>query len=62
MPDMGASKGIADKAAGAAKEAVAEIIGDAKLQEEGKIQQGKGAAEKKEQSSLKPLGNLDKVT
>jgi uncharacterized protein YjbJ (UPF0337 family) len=59
---MGPLKGIADKAAGAAKEAVAEIIGDAALQEEGKMQQRKGAAEKKEQSNLKPLGNLDKVT
>jgi uncharacterized protein YjbJ (UPF0337 family) len=61
MPDMGASKGIADKAAGAAKEAVAEIIGDAELQDEGKMQR-KGVPEKNEQSKLKPLGDLDKVT
>jgi hypothetical protein len=32
------------------------------LQEEGKMQQRKGAAEKKEPSDLKPLGNLDKLT
>jgi uncharacterized protein YjbJ (UPF0337 family) len=59
---MGALKGIADKAAGATKETVAEIIGDAELQEEGTMQQRKGAAEKKEQNNLKPLDNLDKVT
>jgi uncharacterized protein YjbJ (UPF0337 family) len=59
---MGALKGIADKAAGATKEAVAEIIGDAKLQEEGKSQKRKGAAEKNEPIDLKPLGSLDKLT
>jgi len=59
---MGALKGIADEAAGATKEAVAEIVGDAELQEEATMHQRKGAAEKKEQSNLKPLDNLDKVT
>jgi uncharacterized protein YjbJ (UPF0337 family) len=59
---MGALKGAADKTAGTAKEAVAEIIGDAELQEEGKSQKRKGATEKNEPTDLKPLGNLDKLT
>jgi len=59
---MGALKGTADQAAGTAKEAVAEIIGDARLQQEGKSQKRKGAAEKAEPSDVKPLGNLDKLT
>ena len=54
--------GALNKAIGTAKETVAEIIGDAKLQEEGKSQKGKGATEQEEQSDLKPLGNLDKLT
>ena len=59
---MGALKGAADKAVGTAKEAVAEIIGDSKLQEEGKSQKRKGAIEKNGPTDLKPLGNLDKLT
>jgi hypothetical protein len=51
--------GALNKAIGTAKETVAEIIGAAKLQEEGKSQKRKGATEKEEQSDLKPLGNLD---
>jgi uncharacterized protein YjbJ (UPF0337 family) len=42
---MGGLKSTADKVLGTAKEAVAEIIGDAALQEEGKAQRRKGAAE-----------------
>jgi uncharacterized protein YjbJ (UPF0337 family) len=59
---MGTLKGSTDKTVGTVKEAVAEIIGDAALQEEGKTQKRKGAAEKNEQSDLKRLGNLDKLT
>ena len=59
---MGALKGAADKAVGTAKEAVAEIIGDSKLQEEGKSQKRKGATERNDPTDLKPLGNLDKLT
>jgi uncharacterized protein YjbJ (UPF0337 family) len=59
---MGALKGATDKVAGTAKEAVAEVIGDARLQEEGKTQQRKGADRQNEQSDPKPLGNLDKLT
>ena len=54
---MGALKGTTDKVAGTAKEAVAEVIGDARLQEEGKTQQRKGADQQNEQSDPKPLGN-----
>jgi uncharacterized protein YjbJ (UPF0337 family) len=43
---MGALKGTADKAVGTAQETVAEIIGDARLQEEGKFQKRKGKTEK----------------
>jgi uncharacterized protein YjbJ (UPF0337 family) len=59
---MGALKGAADKAVGTAKEAVAEIIGDSKLQEEGKSQKRKGATEQNEPTDLEPLGNLDRLT
>ena len=59
---MGALKGTSDKIIGTAKEAVAEVIGDARLQEEGKTQQRKGAERQNEQSDSKPLGNLDKLT
>ena len=59
---MGALKGTSDKIIGTAKEAVAEVIGDARLQEEGKTQQRKGAKRQNEQSDSKPLGSLDKLT
>jgi uncharacterized protein YjbJ (UPF0337 family) len=59
---MGAVKGTTDKAIGTVKEIVAEVIGDAGLQEEGKAQKRKGAMEKNEPTDLKPLGNLDKLT
>jgi uncharacterized protein YjbJ (UPF0337 family) len=59
---MGALKGTADKAIGTAKEAVAEIIGDGRLQEEGKTQQRKGGNRENEPSDSKALGNLDKLT
>ena len=59
---MSALKGTADKAVGTAKETVAEIIGDAELQDEGKSQKRKGAIEKNEPTDLKPMGNLDKLT
>ena len=59
---MGALKDTTDKVVGTTKEAIAEIIGDAKLAEEGKTQQRNSVAEKMEQSNVKPLGNLDKLT
>ena len=46
-----------------AKEAVAEILGDGKLQEEGKAEQRKGQDEEnKEPRDLSPLGNLNRLT
>jgi uncharacterized protein YjbJ (UPF0337 family) len=54
---MGALKGTTDKIIGTAKEAVAEVIGDARLQEEGKTQQRKGADRQNEQSD-----SIDKLT
>jgi uncharacterized protein YjbJ (UPF0337 family) len=59
---MGALTDTTDKVVGTTKEAIAEIIGDAKLHEEGKTQQRNGVAEKSEQSNVKPLGNLAKLT
>jgi uncharacterized protein YjbJ (UPF0337 family) len=59
---MGAVKGTTDKIVGTTKEAIAEMIGDAKLHEEGKTQQRNGIAEKSQQSDVKPLANLDKLT
>jgi uncharacterized protein YjbJ (UPF0337 family) len=60
--DMGALKGTADKAIGKTKEAVAEIIGDGGLREEGKQQQRKGEAAqddaKRDADSLDPLNRL----
>ena len=60
--EMGALKGTTEKVVGKAKQAVAEIIGDARLQEEGRIQQRKAESQKEQQSDLKPLGNLDRLT
>ena len=48
------------KALGKIKEVVAEIAGDAQLAEEGKVDVRNGEAKK--DPSLKPLGNLDKLT
>jgi uncharacterized protein YjbJ (UPF0337 family) len=62
---MGKIKRTARHAAGKAKEAVAEILGDGKLQEEAKAEQRKSEDEKaedKKPSSLNPLGNLNRLT
>jgi uncharacterized protein YjbJ (UPF0337 family) len=62
---MGTIKRTARQAAGKAKEAVAEILGDGKLQEEAKAEQRKSEdeiAEDKKPSSLNPLGNLNRLT
>ena len=56
---MAAMKSTSDKIAGKTKEAVAEIIGDGKLREEGKAQQRKAEAEAEtvadEQGDANPL-------
>jgi uncharacterized protein YjbJ (UPF0337 family) len=49
---------VKDRLVGKAKEAIAEVIGDGKLAEEGKEQVEKAAKE----PGAKPLGNLDKLT
>jgi hypothetical protein len=62
---MGTIKRTARKAAGKAKEVMAEVLGDGKLQEEARAEQRKSEdenAEKKESSSLNPLGNLNRLT
>jgi uncharacterized protein YjbJ (UPF0337 family) len=64
---MGILKGTTDKAIGKVKEAVAEIIGDGKLREEGKREQRTADQEKnqsnsEETGSLNPLGNLNRLT
>jgi uncharacterized protein YjbJ (UPF0337 family) len=60
---MSALKGTADKAIGKTKEAVAEIIGDGALREEGKQQQRKGEAAKDDaKSDADPLGPLNRLT
>jgi uncharacterized protein YjbJ (UPF0337 family) len=62
---MGTIKRTARKAAGKAKEAVAEVLGDGKLQEEARAEQRRSEdedAEDKKPSSLNPLGNLNRLT
>jgi hypothetical protein len=58
---------VKDKLVGKAKGAIAEVIGDGKLAEEGKEQVEKAAKEPGAKplgnwDKLKPLGNLDKLT
>ena len=61
---MATLKGTGDKIAGKTKEAVAEIIGDGKLREEGKTQQRKAEveAETDQQDDANPLDPLNKLT
>jgi len=59
---MATLKGTTDRIAGKSKEAVAEIIGDGKLREEGKAQQRKAEAEESEPDEANPLDPLNKLT
>jgi uncharacterized protein YjbJ (UPF0337 family) len=60
---MGTIKRTARQAKGKAKEAIAEVLGDGKLQEEAKAEQRKGEDDAdKEPGSLNPLGNLNRLT
>jgi uncharacterized protein YjbJ (UPF0337 family) len=59
---MGTLKGTAEKAIGKIKEVVAEIAGDGKLRDEGKVEQRNANQEKSESGGIKPLGNLDRLT
>jgi hypothetical protein len=60
---MGTIKRAARQAKAKAKEAIAEVLGDGKLQEEAKAEQ-RGSDEKgdKEPDSVSPLGNLNRLT
>ena len=59
---MATLKGTTDRIAGKGKQAVAEIIGDGKLSEEGKAQQRKAEVEAEEPDEASPLKPLDKLT
>ncbi|MCA6107694.1 CsbD family protein [Bradyrhizobium cenepequi] len=50
---------LKDKVAGKLKQVVAEVIGDGKLQQEGKAQEEKA---KEKPSELNPLGDLNQLT
>jgi uncharacterized protein YjbJ (UPF0337 family) len=63
---MGTIRRTTRKAAGKAKEAIAEVLGDGKLQEEAKAEQREQRVSEeekdKEPGSLNPVGNLDRLT
>ena len=59
---MATLKGTTDKIAGKGKQAVAEIIGDGKLSEEGKAQQRKADVQADQPGEASPLKPLDKLT
>jgi uncharacterized protein YjbJ (UPF0337 family) len=59
---MGTPKSMTEKISGKTKEAVAEIIGDGKLREEGKAEQRKAEMEANEPEAANPLEPLDKLT
>ena len=58
---MGTIKRAARQAKGKAKEAIAEVLGDGKLQEEARAEQ-RQKDENEEPSGPKPLGNLNRLT
>jgi uncharacterized protein YjbJ (UPF0337 family) len=59
---MGTPKSLTEKISGKTKEAVAEIIGDGKLREEGKAQQRKAELEPDQPDDANPLEPLNKLT
>jgi uncharacterized protein YjbJ (UPF0337 family) len=60
---MGTIKRAARQVKGKAKEAIAEVLGDGKLQAEAKAEQRQDEqGEDKELGGSKPLGNLDRLT
>ena len=59
---MGTIKRAARQAKGKAKEAIAEVLGDGKLQAEAKAEQRQSEEEHEEARSSKPLGNLSRLT
>ena len=63
---MSKIKGAKDEIAGKAKRLVGEILGDQKLDDEGKAQHRQGREESSKPNEkpgkIKPLGNLDRLT
>lgn len=60
---MGTIKRATRQVKGKAKEAIAEVLGDGKLQQEAKAEQRQEQEdEDKEFGGPKPLGNLDRLT
>jgi uncharacterized protein YjbJ (UPF0337 family) len=59
---MTKAKGVKDEIAGKAKRVIGEVIGDQKLDDEGKAQERDGRKESEETDGAKPLGNLDQLT
>jgi uncharacterized protein YjbJ (UPF0337 family) len=59
---MGKAKAVKNKLAGKAKRVAGEVLGDQKLDEEGRAQEQEGQEEDQQSASLKPLGNLDRLT
>lgn len=58
---MGTIKRAARQAKGKAKEAIAEVLGDGRLQEEAKAEQRK-SQEEEDKEPGNPLGNLNRLT
>lgn len=58
---MGRIKRAARQAKGKAKEAIAEVLGDGRLQEEAKAEQRK-SQEEEDKEPGGPLGNLNRLT
>jgi uncharacterized protein YjbJ (UPF0337 family) len=57
---MGKVKQVKDELAGKTKRLVGEVLGDQKLDDEGKAQEREGR--KEAERPVKPLGNLDQST
>jgi uncharacterized protein YjbJ (UPF0337 family) len=58
---MGTIKRAARQAKGKAKEAIAEVLGDGRLQDEAKAEQ-RNSQEKEDKEPGSPLGNLNRLT
>ena len=60
---MGTIKRAARQAKGKAKEAIAEVLGDGKLQEEARAERHQNEKDENEEpGDPKPLGNLNRLT
>ena len=59
---MSKAKAIKNKVAGKAKRVAGEVLGDQKLDDEGRAQEEEGRKQDEESGGLKPFGNLDRLT